>query len=105
MSALNMDSLVAAVTADQDAFTVVKETVPMAETVSFYGYEPNRAGFIRCMFHAEKTPSLKIYERSFYCFGCGAHGSVIDFVGRLFDLKPLDAVKKLNEDFRIGLDV
>ena len=103
MSALNMDSLVAAVTADQDAFTVVKETVPMREAVSFYGYEPNRAGFVSCPFHNDRTPSMKIYPRAFHCFGCGAHGSVIDFTARLFTLDPLGAVKRLAADFRIDL--
>lgn len=35
-----------------------------------------------CPFHDEKTPSFKINEaKGFYhCFGCGAHGGVIDFV-------------------------
>lgn len=35
-----------------------------------------------CPFHAEKTPSFTVVpDREFYhCFGCGAHGDVIDFV-------------------------
>ena len=87
----------------QDAFTEVKEAVLMEEAVSFYGYEPNRAGFIRCPFHNDRTPSMKIYPRAFHCFGCGAHGSVIDFVAQLFNLDPLGAVKRLAADFRIDI--
>lgn len=45
-----------------------------------YGYQKNRAGFICCPFHSEKTPSMKIYANSFYCFGCGKHGDIFDFV-------------------------
>ena len=35
-----------------------------------------------CPFHNEKTPSFKVDPRknTFYCYGCGAHGDVIQFV-------------------------
>lgn len=37
-----------------------------------------------CPFHNEKTPSFHVNdEKEFYhCFGCGAHGDVIDFVAQ-----------------------
>ena len=40
---------------------------------------------IRCPFHEDRSPSLKIYERtnSFYCFGCQIGGSPIDFVMKM----------------------
>ncbi len=43
-------------------------------------HNPKR--MIRCCFHKDKTPSLKLYENSnrFVCFGCGTKGSPIDFV-------------------------
>lgn len=28
-----------------------------------------------CIFHEDKTASMKVYEEGFFCFGCGAHGS------------------------------
>lgn len=86
-------------------FNEVKDLLSMAEVVRFYGYEPNRAGFICCPFHNERTASTKIYARDFHCFGCGAHGDVVDFVGRLFNLDPLTAAKRLNEDFHLGIDL
>lgn len=58
----------------------IKQSVKMTDVVSRYGFRPNRAGFICCPFHKEKTPSCKIYEDSFYCFGCGEHGDIFDFV-------------------------
>lgn len=88
-----------------DIFETVKTAVLVPDVARAYGYEPNRAGFICCPFHAETAASMKLYDRSYYCFGCGSGGSVIDFVGTLFDLKPLDAVKRLNDDFRLGLPV
>lgn len=86
-------------------FDEVKARLTMEQVAREYGYTPNRAGFICCPFHAEKTASLKLYDRSFHCYGCGAGGSVIDFIAMLFNLDPLDAVKRLNEDFHLGLDL
>ena len=39
-----------------------------------------------------------------YCFACGAHGDVIDFVGKLFQLSPYDAARKLMADFHLSPD-
>ncbi|MBL4837827.1 MAG: DNA primase, partial [Kordiimonadaceae bacterium] len=35
-----------------------------------------------CPFHSEKSPSFTVNDQKgfYHCFGCGAHGSVIDFV-------------------------
>ena len=84
-------------------FNSIKDAVVLSRAAREYGYTPNRAGFICCPFHAEKTPSMKLYDRTYHCFGCGAHGSVIDFVGNLFNLSPLDAARKLNADFGLHL--
>jgi DNA primase len=39
----------------------------------------------RCPFHEDHEPSFAVYPGSgtFHCFGCGAHGDVIDFVMRI----------------------
>ena len=84
----------------------IKRRLSMDEVVRRYGLEPNRAGFICCPFHREKTPSLKVYSepgRGFNCYGCGAGGSVIDFVMKLFNIPFSAAVVRLNADFRLGL--
>lgn len=62
----------------------VKLNNPMPEVVRRYDIEINRAGFCRCPFHNEKTASMKIYPTSFFCYGCGVGGDVIDFV-RLYE--------------------
>ena len=49
-------------------------------------------------------PSMKLNERYFYCFGCGATGDVIDLVARLFDLSSYEAAQKLAQDFGIAPD-
>jgi hypothetical protein len=58
----------------------VKARYSMDDLLERYGYKKNRAGFICCPFHKEKTPSMKIYADSFHCFGCGKHGDIFDFV-------------------------
>ena len=37
-------------------------------------------GLISCPFHDDKNPSCKIYPNHWYCFGCGRHGDVIQWV-------------------------
>ncbi|MBQ6272690.1 MAG: hypothetical protein IJK63_00525 [Oscillospiraceae bacterium] len=85
-------------------FAAVKENCLTEDVVREYGFEPNRAGFIRCPFHGERTPSLKLYRDRWHCFGCGEGGDVIDFVSHLFSLSPLDACRRLNADFHLGLE-
>ena len=53
-------------------FGEIKRTVPPIEAATRYGLVKH--GFMRCPFHADKTPSLKLYGDHFHCFGCGAHG-------------------------------
>ena len=50
-----------------------------------------------CPFHSEKTPSFTVYPetQSFYCFGCGAGGDVINFVMRTENLDYRAAIETL----------
>jgi DNA primase len=50
-----------------------------------------------CPFHNEKTPSFTVNDDKgfFHCFGCGAHGDVLDFEMRAGGLSFLDAVEQL----------
>ena len=79
----------------------IKAALDIERIFSFYGYEPNRQGFVNCPFHNEKTASCKIYPKSnsFYCFGCGAGGDVIDFVRLLYGLDFRQACVRLEADF------
>lgn len=81
-------------------FQAVKEAVSCRDAASFYGIKVGGSGLCRCPFHNDNTPSMKVDIR-YYCFGCGEKGDVIDFVGKLYGLRPYDAAKKLADDFRI----
>lgn len=59
----------------------IKANHSMREIVEQYGFRVNRAGFIHCPFHqGDKGASLKIYQDSFHCFGCGANGDIFSFI-------------------------
>ena len=85
----------------------IKERLTTRQVVELYGFHPDRGGYIQCPFHTgDNHGSLKVYDGSktgWHCFGCGAGGSVIDFVMRLFGLSFAQACLKLNCDFGLGL--
>ena len=52
-----------------------------------------------CPFHTEKTPSFKVHQQDqyFYCFGCGAGGSVYTFLERYEGYSFPEAIEYLAE--------
>lgn len=58
-----------------------------------------------CPFHNEKTPSFTVYPdtASYYCFGCGAGGEVINFIRNIENLDFVESVKLLAD--RAGLKI
>ena len=69
-------------------FEIVKENVNLREAAELYGIDVNRYGKALCPFHNDRNPSLYVADDHYYCFACGEHGDVIDFVGKLFQLSP-----------------
>ena len=86
-------------------FEEVKELVDVPTAARHYGVEVHRGNMALCPFHRERHPSCKLYADHYYCFGCQAHGDVIRLVQELFGLTPIEAVKQINSDFGLGLDV
>jgi DNA primase len=56
-----------------------------------------------CPFHNEKSPSFYVYDDSFHCFGCGAHGDAFAFIMRAEGGGFMEAVERLAGE--AGLDV
>ena len=83
-------------------FETVKAAVTPRMAAERYGLPIQQGGMVCCPFHADRTPSMKLNEDYFYCFGCGATGDVIDLAARLFSLSGYDAAKKLAADFGIS---
>lgn len=85
-------------------FETVKATISVRQAAEYYGLKLSSNNMVCCPFHNDRTPSMKLNEDYFYCFGCGSKGDVIDFVARLFGLTSLQAAKKLAYDFGIDPD-
>ncbi len=78
----------------------VRANFPIEQVVRCAGVElrPSGRGLTGCCpFHDDSTPSLSVaaIPDRFTCFGCGAHGDVIDFVQRLHGLSFVEAVRSL----------
>ena len=83
-------------------FKIVKTTVTVKQAAALYGLPITTTGMTRCPFHEDHTPSMKLNDAYYYCFGCGATGDVIDLTARIFDLSSLQAARKLVQDFDLS---
>ena len=74
-----------------DAVSLIGDSVELAPSGKSYKG--------KCPFHQENTPSFHVYpvDQSYHCYGCGAHGSMIDFVMRQKGLNFPEAIKMLAE--------
>ena len=89
-----------------DVTSIIKQSVTIRDICAQNGIAVNRAGFACCPFHAEKTPSMKIYDnKRFKCYGCGASGDVIEFASRIYNLPFKETISKLNTDFNLRLPI
>ena len=88
-------------------FEAVRERLDIADVARRYGLELDRHNKARCCFHfPDKHPSLSFKGNRYKCFSCEASGDVISLVQHLMGLKrPIDAVKLLNADYGLGLDL
>ena len=82
----------------------IKNAVSVKEAAERYGLSVTRHGMARCPFHEDHSPSLKLNEDYYYCFGCHASGDVIDFTANLLHLCKHHAAEQLAADFGIRLD-
>ncbi|HET6467468.1 MAG TPA: DNA primase [Geminicoccaceae bacterium] len=78
-----------------------KARLPVADVVGRHVRLTRRGRQLKglCPFHKEKTPSFYVYEDDghYHCFGCGAHGTAIDFVMAVEGLGFADALQRLAE--------
>lgn len=58
----------------------------------------------RCIFHDERTASLRVWPDHYYCFGCHAQGSAVDFLMQAEDIAFPEALKRLSERSGVSLD-
>ena len=79
----------------------IKQTFNMRDILAKCGLpEPNRAGFIKCPFHkGDHDASLKIYDKDFHCFGCGANGDIFSFIQKFYGISFKDAFLMLGGEY------
>jgi DNA primase len=80
----------------------IKQHNRIEDVVTGHGVQLHQSGSHltgRCPFHPDENPSLVVYPetRSFYCFGCGATGDVIDFIRKADGLSFKEALERLND--------
>ena len=85
-------------------FKTVKKSVTIKQSAALYGLTTTTTWMVRCPFHEDHTPSMKLNDTYYYCFGCGATGDVIDLTAQLFGLSSFQAARKLAQDFGLSPD-
>lgn len=85
---------------------LIRAAVPIRDLLEMNGVKVNRRGVALCPIHGDKNPSLKVYggDRGWVCYGCRRGGSVINLAMALYGIGFRDAVRKLNDEFHVGID-
>lgn len=84
--------------------TEIKNQLPLAQVLQYYGLKPDKHLRLHCPFHEDKTPSLQVYYKTHtaYCFSsnCPTHGKamdVIDFVMHKENINKGEAIQKCKQ--------
>ncbi|GMO45120.1 MAG: DNA primase [Treponemataceae bacterium] len=92
----------------QPSIAEVSERTDMVALVNEYTRLEKRGGswWGACPFHNEKTPSFKIdpAQKVYYCFGCHAGGSVINFYQEIEKVSFVEAVQALAKRAGVQLE-
>jgi DNA primase len=77
----------------------IKQRLSIETVLKHYGLQANRNHMLKCPFHEEKEPSLKIYPNTntFNCFGCKANGDTIEFIQLKEKCNKHEALKRATE--------
>lgn len=89
---------------DSDLLRELKSQMPLHEylretvTLRFNGGD-DWIGL--CPFHNEDTPSFRVNHERYHCFGCNAHGDIIEWMKRVDKLTFEQAIQVLNREKKI----
>lgn len=74
----------------------IKSHLNILTVLRHYNLSVNKHDMLKCPFHEDKDPSLKIYSKTntFHCFGCGATGDQIEFIEKYGKLTKHEAIEK-----------
>lgn len=77
----------------------IKERLSIDTVLKRYNLKTDKNGMLKCPFHEDKTPSLKVYTETntYNCFGCGANGDAIQFIESFEKLNKHQAILTAKE--------
>ncbi len=91
----------------EDKINEIKEKASIVEVISdFVALKKSGKNYLGlCPFHSERTPSFTVNEEKgiFHCFGCGAGGSVFNFLMLASQLSFPEAVRELAKRYGVIL--
>jgi DNA primase len=92
----------------QEKILEVRDRASIVEVISDYVTlkKAGRNYMGLCPFHAEKTPSFTVSEEKeiFHCFGCGAGGSIFNFLMQYEQLSFPEAVERVAQRYGITVE-
>ena len=96
----------------KEAIQGIKTISDLKQVIQYYGINLEEKGKeIKgcCPFHSEKTPSFHITDKGngayYHCFGCKAHGDIINFIQAKEGSTTLEAVKKAYDILGLKCDL
>lgn len=77
----------------------IKQRLSILTVLKSYNLQPDKHQMLKCPFHKDDKPSLKIYTETntFNCFGCNANGDTIEFIQKKENLSKHQALVKASE--------
>ncbi len=84
-----------------EIFKSIKDILTMREVVEHFGFKVNRSGFIFSPHNQEKTPSCKIYDKSYFDYSTAKGGDLIQFTASCLGVNNWKACKYLVEAFKL----
>jgi len=95
-----------------NVFDEIKEKASLVDEMEKHGVSFQRCGRgklkCNCPFHEEKSPSCIVYldddPETYHCFGCGVHGTIIDFVMDFNNYKRGQTLEYFKENYNIIFD-
>lgn len=83
--------------------TILSRVTPDMVIERYTGQRSRHRKYI-CPFHNDHDPSLSIKGTYWRCWSCNEHGNVIDFTIKYFKVGYAEALRKLNDDFSLGIE-
>ena len=88
-----------------DAVTIIKEVVDIRRCCEHYGLVFDTRSMAHCPFHDDRHPSASIKNGRFHCYVCDLHLDVFAFVMQLYNCGFRDALRRINADFGLRLNL